>query len=157
MGWKLSRIDLTGKNQIKPNEEIDLCIELEKEDRAAIHGVVKFPNGKPVEGAVVKLFKVKKDYKTYDMKCEKKYEDKCEKKYEDKCDDRYEDKYEKEYEKYYKDYDKCHEKECELIPVTFTFTDECGQFLFGVESEKDFVIKVFFFKPEKHQRCHDKK
>ena len=23
---------------------------------------------------------------------------------------------------------------CDLIPVTFAFTDECGQFLFGVES-----------------------
>lgn len=138
MGWKLTRIDLTGKDQIKPNEEIDLCVVLEKEDRAAIHGVVKFPNGKPVEGAVVKLFKLKREYKTYEMKNEKKFDD--------KCDDRYE-----------KEYDKCHEKECELIPVTFTFTDECGQFLFGVESEKDYVIKVFFFKPEKFPRCHDEK
>jgi len=141
MGWKLTRIDLTGKNQIKPNEEIDLCVVLEKEDRAAIHGVVKFPNGKPVEGAVVKLFKLKREYKTYEMKCEKKFEDKCD------------DRYEKEYEKH----DKCHEKECELIPVTFTFTDECGQFLFGVESEKDYVIKVFFFKPEKFPRFCDEK
>ena len=106
MGWKLKRIDLCGTEQIKPNEEKDLCIELEIEDRAAIHGVVKFENGKPVCGAVVKLFLTKH--------CEK------------HC-----------------------EKDCELIPVTFAFTDECGQFLFGVESEKDYVIKVFFFKPEK--------
>ncbi len=141
MGWKLTRVDLTGRNQIKPNEEIDLCIELEKEDRAAIHGVVKYPNGKPVEGAVVKLFKLKREYKTYEMKCERKFEDKCD------------DRYEREYEKH----DKCHEKECELIPVTFTFTDECGQFLFGVESEKDYVIKVFFYKPEKFPRPHDEK
>ena len=38
---------------------------------------------------------------------------------------------------------------CDLIPVTFTFTDECGQFLFGVESGVDYVIKVFFYIPEK--------
>ena len=69
---------------------------------AAIHGIVKFPSGKPVCGAVVKLFLAKK----------------------------------------------CEKNHCELIPVTFAFTDECGQFLFGVESEKDYVIKVFFFKPE---------
>lgn len=143
MGWKLSRIDLTGCHQIKPNEEIDLCIELEKECRAAIHGVVKFPNGKPVEGAVVKLFKKNKE------KCEKKYEDKCEDKHERECD-----KFEKDYDKGYDKYD----KDCDLIPVTFTFTDECGQFLFGVESEKDYVIKVFFYKPEKHHpNCHEKK
>ena len=146
MGWKLSRIDLTGCHQIKPNEEIDLCIELEKENRAAIHGVVKFPNGKPVEGAVVKLFKKKREYKTYDMKPEKKNDDKYDKKYDDKYDDKYEDKYE------YDKFDKCFDKECELIPITFTFTDECGQFLFGVESEKDYVIKVFFYKPEKFDK-----
>lgn len=156
MGWKLTRIDLSGCNQIKPNEEIDLCIELEKECRAAIHGVVKFPNGKPVEGAVVKLFKKKREYKTYEMKCEKKYEDKCEKKYDDKYEDKYEDEYDK-YDKYDKGYEKCYDKECELVPVTFTFTDECGQFLFGVESEKDYVIKVFFYKPEKYPNFHDKK
>lgn len=110
MGWKLKRIDLSGKEQIKPNEEKDLCIELEKETRAAIHGIVKFPNGKPVHNAVVKLF-IKKD-----------------------CDP------------------------CKLIPVTFAFTDECGQFLFGVESCKDYVIKVFFFKPEKPVvPCEDNK
>lgn len=57
MGWKLERIDLSGYHRIKPNEEIDLCIVLDEEKRAAIHGEVKFPNGKPVEGAVVKLFK----------------------------------------------------------------------------------------------------
>lgn len=39
---------------------------------------------------------------------------------------------------------------CELIPVTFTFTDECGQFLFGVEPNINYVIKVFYYKPENH-------
>lgn len=113
MGWKLEKIDLSGYYQIQPNEEKDLCIVLEEEKRAAIHGEVKFPNGKPVKGAVVKLFK-KREYKEYNEKKE--------------CYDR-----------------------CELIPITFTFTDECGQFLFGVESEVDYVIKVFFYKPEKHE------
>jgi hypothetical protein len=37
---------------------------------------------------------------------------------------------------------------CDLTPVTFTFTDECGQFLFKVEPCVEYVVKVFFFKPE---------
>jgi len=44
---------------------------------------------------------------------------------------------------------------CELIPITFTFTDECGQFLFGVVSEIDFIIKVFFYTPEKSMPCDE--
>lgn len=104
MGWKLQRIELCGNEHIKPNEEKDILIELERETRAAIHGVVRFPNGKPVKGAVVKLFRKKRA--------------------SDTCDT------------------------CDLIPITFTFTDECGQFLFGVDSEIDYIIKVFFFKPE---------
>jgi hypothetical protein len=39
-------------------------------------------------------------------------------------------------------------KDCDLEPVTFAFTDKCGQFLFGVESHVEYVIKVFFYKPE---------
>jgi hypothetical protein len=36
------------------------------------------------------------------------------------------------------------EKCCELIPITHTFTDECGQFLFGpLPPCKHFVIKVW--------------
>lgn len=104
MGWKLYRKELCGCEQIKPNEEKDICIILEKESRAAIHGVVKFPSGKPVKNAVVKLFKKKRS--------------------KDCCDT------------------------CDLIPITFTFTDECGQFLFGVDSEIDYIIKVFYYKPE---------
>ena len=42
---------------------------------------------------------------------------------------------------------------CDLVPITFAFTDECGQFLFGVDSGIDFVIKVFFFKPERIVPC----
>ena len=103
MGWKLKRFPI----KLEPNEEKDICLVLEPEKRAAIHGVVKFPDGCPVPNAVVKLFKKKG------------------------CDP------------------------CDLIPVTFTFTDECGQFLFGVESCVDFVIKVFFYTPE-HRPC-DKK
>lgn len=77
-----------------------MCVLLTPENRAAIHGVVKFPNGKPVKNAVVKLFKKK-----------------------------------------------CFNP-CDLTPVTFAFTDECGQFLFGVDSCTDYVIKVFFYEPE---------
>lgn len=99
MGWKLKVVEL----KLDPNEEKDICIILEPERRAAIHGVVKFPNGVPAQNAVVKLFKK--------VRC----------------------------------------KECELEPVTFAFTDKCGQFLFGVESNVEYVIKVFFYKPE----CRD--
>lgn len=112
MGWKLERVELCGCNQIKPNEEKDICIILDEEKRAVIHGVVKFPNGKPVKGATVKLFK-KKEVK-------------------DCCDS------------------------CDLIPITFTFTDECGQFMFGVESGIDYIIKVFYYKPEKPSLPCDK-
>lgn len=101
MGYKLKRIDLDRYNTIHPSEEKDLVIELERETRSAIHGVVMTPNGRPACGAIVKLF--------------------------------------------IKD---CH-SECDLRPVTFTFTDECGQFLFGVDPFKDYVIKVFFYKPER--------
>jgi hypothetical protein len=48
------------------------------------------------------------------------------------------------------------DENCELIPITFTFTDECGQFLFGVESEEDYVIKVFYYKPERPTPPKDK-
>jgi hypothetical protein len=96
MGFKLKKVEV----KAEANEEKELVIVLIPEKRAAIHGVVKFPDGKPVKNAVVKLFKKKG--------CEP----------------------------------------CDLIPVTFTFTDECGQFLFGVESGVEFVIKVFFFEPE---------
>jgi hypothetical protein len=98
MGWKLKMIEGI---KLCPNEERELPIVLQPETRAAIHGVVKFPDGKPVKNAVVKLFRKKSG-------CEP----------------------------------------CELIPVTFSFTDECGQFLFGVPSGVEFVVKVFFFKSE---------
>lgn len=103
MGWKLAKHEV--KN-IKPNEEREIVIFLSPENRAAIHGVVKFPNKRPVSNAVVKLFKKKS------------------------CDP------------------------CDLEPITFAFTDECGQFLFGVPSCEDFIIKVFFFVPEKKDDCH---
>lgn len=44
-------------------------------------------------------------------------------------------------------------KPCDLIPVTFAFTDECGQFLFAVESGVQYVIKVFFYIPEQVRPC----
>ncbi len=100
MGWKLKRIEV----KLEKNEEKDLCVLLTPENRAAIHGVVRFPNGKPVKDAVVKLFKRKSS------------------------------------------------NPCDLIPVTFAFTDKCGQFLFGVDSCTDYVIKVFFYEPEDCKR-----
>ena len=54
--WKLAVID---DLKLRPYEEKDLCIVLKPEKKAAIHGVVKFPDGKPVKNAVVKLFKKK--------------------------------------------------------------------------------------------------
>lgn len=46
---------------------------------------------------------------------------------------------------------------CDLCPVTFTYTDECGQFLFGVDSCVDYVIKVFYYKSEciETEKCED--
>ena len=102
MGFKLKKTEVL---KLEPNEEKDICLTLVPEDRAAIHGVVKFPGGAPVKNALVKLF-VKKG---------------------SDC--------------------------CELIPVTFAFTDDCGQFLFGVHSKVEYVIKVFFYRPEKHKPC----
>lgn len=98
MGWKLKVAHVN----LKPNEEKELELVLVPEKRAAIHGVVKFPDGTPVKNALVKLFK------------------------KEEC-----------------------KNPCDLIPITFSFTDECGQFLFGVPADMEFVVKVFFFKPEK--------
>lgn len=100
MGYKLEKVEL----KLEPNEEKDLIIKLARENRAAIHGVVRFPDNTPVKDAVVKLFIKGRD-----------------------C--------------------------CDLKPVTFTFTDECGQFLFGVDSCVEYVIEVFFYEPE----CNEKK
>lgn len=97
MGYKLKRCEV----KLGENEEKELCLKLAHERRAAIHGVVRFPEGGPVENALVKLF-IKK-----------------------KCNDK-----------------------CDLIPVTFAYTDDCGQFLFGVDSNVEYVIKVFFYIPE---------
>jgi hypothetical protein len=99
MGYKLKETEV----KLTPNEEKDLCLDLVHENRAAIHGVVRFPDKTPVEDAVVKLF-IKKEG-------------------------------------------------CDLIPVTFTFTDRCGQFLFGVNSDVDYIIKIFYYQPE----CREKK
>ena len=102
MGWKLERIDL----KLRENEELDLCLTLEPEKRAAIHGIVRFPGGAPVKNAIVKLFKK-------------------------------------------------NEGVCDLTPITFTFTDECGQFLFGVDSGVEYAVKVFFYTPE-NKKCDRK-
>lgn len=105
MGFKLKRFDV---GKLAGNEERDICLKLVPETRAAIHGVVKFPNDCPVHNAVVKLFKK--------VGC----------------------------------------NPCDLIPITFAFTDECGQFLFGVDSGVEYVIKVFFYVPEKCKPCEEK-
>lgn len=96
MGYKLKKIEV----KLEPNEEKELCLVLKEEKRAAIHGVVKFPGGRPVKNALVKLFK------------------------KESCNP------------------------CDLVPITFAYTDECGQFLFGVDSCVDYVVKVFYYKPE---------
>jgi|GEM_PF-1416630 len=117
--WKLMKKDVC----LDPCEELDLELVLEEDCRAAIHGVVKLPNGCPVKDAVVKLF-IKKD-----EHCSKKHDDCCKK------------------------------DDCELIPVTFTYTDECGQFLFGVKPDCKYLIKVFYYIPEckdhKPKHCKD--
>ena len=37
----------------------------------------------------------------------------------------------------------------EFTPVTFMYTDECGEFMFGVEAGVKYVIKVSYYVPEK--------
>lgn len=102
MGWKLKKYEF----KLDPNEEKDILLVLNPENRAAIHGVVKFPDGKPVCNALVKLFK------------------------------------------------KTHCNPCDLVPVTFAYTDECGQFLFGVDSHIEYLIKVFYYKSEEKDNPH---
>lgn len=54
------------------------------------------------------------------------------------------------------DQNHCDKHHCDLIPVTFSFTDECGQFLFGIpeeEMEFEYVVKVFFYKKECIKPC----
>jgi len=92
MGYKLKCKSVC----LAPNEEQDIIIELEHENRAAIHGVVLI-DGQPIQNAVVKLFAKNED-----------------------C----------------------------FIPITFAFTDSCGQFLFGVESNVEYIIKVFYYEAE---------
>lgn len=99
MGFKMIK---TEEICLCPNQELELPLELKVEERAAIHGIVKFPGERPAANAVVKLFAKKPN----------------------SCGT------------------------CDLIPVTFTFTDECGQFLFGVKSGVKYVIKVFWYIPE---------
>jgi len=105
MGFKLKRVDI---GKLSCHEEKDICLELVPETRAAIHGIIKFPDDCPVHGAVVKLFKK--------VGC----------------------------------------NPCDLVPITFAYTDECGQFLFGVESGIDYVVKVFYYVPEQVKPCGKK-
>lgn len=80
MGYKLTKFTVTPEE----NEQIDAIIQVQKESRSVIHGVVLDEHNKPIEDAVVKLLKVKgSKNSTY------------------------------------------------LEPITHTFTDNCGQFLFG--------------------------
>jgi len=62
MNWKLYGKDL----YLDEGETRDLNVVLERETRAAIHGIVRFPNGIPVRNALVKLFR-KNDYNPYDL------------------------------------------------------------------------------------------
>ncbi|MBF8984562.1 carboxypeptidase regulatory-like domain-containing protein [Lutibacter sp. B2] len=85
------------KFSFKPeeNEQIEAIVQVPKEPRSVIDGVVKDWNGRVVKDAVVKLFEVINP-------------------------------------------------PCELKPLTHTFTDESGQFLFGpLSPKKRYVIKVW--------------
>ena len=99
MGWKLKKYEF----KLEPNEEKDVLLVLCPENRAALHGIVRFPDGRPACNALVKLFK------------------------------------------------KTRSNPCDLVPVTFAYTDECGQFLFGVDSNVEYLIKVFFYKSEEKE------
>ena len=81
----------------KENEQIETIVQLPKEPRSVIHGVVKDWEDKIVKNAVVKLFEVKYSSNITELK-----------------------------------------------PLTHTFTDEEGQFVFGpLTPNKQYVIKVW--------------
>ncbi len=99
--------------------------------------------------------KCKDEYDECRDKCHDKCHDEDKDKDKNKCKDEYYDEY-KDKDKD-KDKDKCHDKchdedkdkdrdkdECCLIPITHTFTDECGQFIFGpLCCGKVYAIKVW--------------
>lgn len=54
MGYRLTKFQVTpGKN-----EQIELTVKLQEEQRSVIHGIVLDCNNKPLKDAVVKLFEV---------------------------------------------------------------------------------------------------
>jgi hypothetical protein len=92
VGYKLVKVNVTPGE----NEQIDVTINVPKEPRSVIHGVVLDECNKPRKDAVVKLLKVTD----------------------------------------------CHSGQLE--PITHTFTDEQGQFLFGpLCPGVEYVIKVW--------------
>lgn len=46
--------------------------------------------------------------------------------------------------------------EYDLTPITFTFTDEHGRFLFAVEPDKDYTVLVFYNKTKDQSFKHRK-
>lgn len=46
--------------------------------------------------------------------------------------------------------------EYDLCPITYTFTDEHGRFLFGVEPDKDYTVLVFYNKTTEQPLKHKK-
>ncbi|HZW83088.1 MAG TPA: hypothetical protein VFF14_06640 [Candidatus Deferrimicrobium sp.] len=93
MGSKLTKVEfIPGQN-----EQLETTINLQRENRSIIHGVVKDEKNCLIKDAVVKLFEMPN---------------------KDNC--------------------------CVLVPLFHTFTDECGQFLFGpLTPGKRYVIKVW--------------
>jgi hypothetical protein len=93
LGAKITKITFVpGKN-----EQIETTVNLQKESRSVIHGIVLDERKCPVKDAVVKLFELPN---------------------KENC--------------------------CYLVPITHTFTDECGQFLFGPLAPcKRYVVKVW--------------
>jgi hypothetical protein len=93
LGYRLAKFDFKPEE----NEQIEAIINIPKEPRSVIHGIVKDSKDKVVKDAVVKLFEMPNP-----------------------------------------------SSPCDLIPLTHTFTDECGQFLFGpLSPRKHYIIKVW--------------
>jgi len=66
VGYKLMKyeISIPSQGEVGFHQQYDYDFYLEYEDRVVIHGIVRDPNGDPLNGAVVKFFKPGPTYDT---------------------------------------------------------------------------------------------
>jgi len=127
----LSRFDFS----VDPGQQLDAEIQLPDDDRGVIHGVVVDKDHRPVKDAVVKLFERKRHTKEED-------EDQDQDEDQDEDEDEGNDDQDEDDDD---DQDEDGEKKnCDLEPITHTFTDACGQFLFGpLCPDRKYAVKIW--------------